>query len=203
MCYKREVMILLIDNYDSFTYNLVHLLGDISLETRVVRNDALSVKEAIDLEPRAVILSPGPKDPDHAGICLDLVRESNGRIPIFGVCLGFQVIAQAFGANIIRGPEPVHGKLDIIQHDGGDIFENIEGSFEATRYHSLIVDAENLPSQLVATARNKDGILMALRHREFPLFGVQFHPESIASQYGRQILSNFAAIAGINIHAPI
>ena len=196
-------MILLIDNYDSFTYNLVHLLGDISLETRVVRNDALSVKEAIDLEPRAVILSPGPKDPDHAGICLDLVRESNGRIPIFGVCLGFQVIAQAFGANIIRGPEPVHGKLDIIQHDGGDIFENIEGSFEATRYHSLIVDAENLPSQLVATARNKDGILMALRHREFPLFGVQFHPESIASQYGRQILSNFAAIAGINIHAPI
>ena len=196
-------MILLIDNYDSFTYNLVHLLGDISLETRVVRNDSLSVKEAIDLEPRAIILSPGPKDPDHAGICLDLVRKSNGRIPIFGVCLGFQAIAQAFGANIIRGPEPVHGKLDIIQHDGGDIFENIEGSFEATRYHSLIVDAENLPSQLVATARNKDGILMALRHIEFPLFGVQFHPESIASQHGRQILSNFAAIAGINMHAPI
>lgn len=195
-------MILLIDNYDSFTYNLVHLIGDIGLETRVERNDALSVGEALALEPQAVFLSPGPKDPDHAGICLELVRESKGRFPFFGVCLGYHAIAQAFGANIIRGPEPVHGKIDTIEHNGEGIFENIENKFEATRYHSLIVDPESLPPQIEVTARNHNGILMALRHKEFPLFGVQFHPESIASQHGRQILANFAALVGINTPAP-
>ena len=211
MCYKGvlttnnpypRAMILLIDNYDSFTYNLVHLLGDIGLETRVERNDALSAKEALALEPRAIILSPGPKDPDHAGICLELVRESKGRVPFFGVCLGYQVIAQAFGAKIIRGPEPVHGKVNVIQHNGGGIFENIEDEFESTRYHSLIVDPESIPPQLEVTAHNQDGILMALRHKEFPLFGVQFHPESIAAQHGQQILANFIALAGIKAHAP-
>ena len=190
-------MLLLIDNYDSFTYNLVHLLAELGLECRVVRNDALAMDEILALKPQGVILSPGPKDPDHAGICLELVRESQGRFPVFGVCLGCQVIAQAFGGRILRAPEPVHGKLDQIHHNGSDIFENIKGTFEATRYHSLIVDADNLPPQLQATAHNKSNILMALRHKDLPIFGVQFHPESIASQYGREILANFAALSGI------
>ena len=192
-------MLLLIDNYDSFTYNLVHLLAELGLECRVVRNDALTMEEIVALKPQGVILSPGPKDPDHAGICLELVRESQGRFPVFGVCLGCQVVAQAFGGRITRAPEPVHGKLDQIHHDGSDIFQNIPDSFAATRYHSLIIDAETLPQQLHATAHNKSNILMALRHKDLPIFGVQFHPESIASQYGRQILANFAALSGIKV----
>ena len=190
-------MLLLIDNYDSFAYNLVHLLAGLGLETRVARNDAMDAAEIVALAPRAVILSPGPKDPDHAGVCLELVRESRGRIPVFGVCLGCQVVAQAFGARIVRAPAPVHGKVDSIHHDGEGIFAGVEDGFTATRYHSLMVAPDSLPAALVATARSRDGILMALRHREWPLFGVQFHPESIASEHGRRILANFAALGGI------
>ena len=194
-------MLLLIDNYDSFTYNLVHLLADLELETQVVRNDAMSVADIVSMAPKAVILSPGPKDPNHAGVCLPLVRASQGKIPIFGVCLGCQVVAQAFGARIVRAPLPVHGKVDAIRHDGSDMFAGVADGFTATRYHSLIVEANSLPPQLVITARTgRTGgdILMALRHREWPVFGVQFHPESIASEYGQRILANFAAISGIS-----
>ena len=192
-------MLLLIDNYDSFAYNLVHLLAELGLETQVARNDAMTAAEIADLAPDAVILSPGPKDPDHAGVCLQLVQESGGGIPIFGVCLGCQVVAQAFGGRIVRAPEPVHGKLDRIHHDGDGLFAGIKDGFAAARYHSLMVEADSLPETLVATAHNAGGIVMALRHRQWPVFGVQFHPESIASEHGRRILANFAAAAGLRL----
>ena len=191
-------MLLLIDNYDSFAYNLAHLLAGLGLEARVMRNDALSAAGFLALAPRAVILSPGPKDPDHAGACLQLVRESRGRVPVFGVCLGCQVVAQAFGGRIVRAPAPVHGKVDAIHHDGSGLFAGVADGFAAVRYHSLMVEADSLPPPLVATARNGDGIVMALRHREWPVFGVQFHPESIASEHGRRILANFAGLAGLD-----
>ncbi len=184
-------MILLIDNYDSFTFNLVHYLGEIGAQTEVVRNDALTVEEALAMEPEAIVLSPGPCTPTEAGICVDLIRAAAGRVPIFGVCLGHQSIGQAFGGRIVRAPELMHGKTSPILHDGDGVFATLPSPFEATRYHSLIVEEESLPEDLVVTARSPDGLIMGLRHREHEIHGVQFHPESIASQHGHDILRNF------------
>jgi anthranilate synthase component 2 len=188
-------MILLIDNYDSFTFNLVHFLGDVGATCEVVRNDALTVEEALARQPEAIVLSPGPCTPNEAGICCDLIRAAAGRVPIFGVCLGHQAIGQVFGAEVVRAAVPMHGKISPVQHDGTDIFADLPSPFEATRYHSLIVRAETLPPELIATARTGDGLIMGLRHRSLPIYGVQFHPESIASQHGHRILANFLAIA--------
>lgn len=188
-------MILLIDNYDSFTFNLVHFLGDVGATCEVVRNDALTVEEALARQPEAIVLSPGPCTPNEAGICCDLIRAAAGRVPIFGVCLGHQAIGQVFGAEVVRAAVPMHGKISPVLHDGTDIFADLPSPFEATRYHSLIVRAETLPPELIATARTGDGLIMGLRHRSLPIYGVQFHPESIASQHGHRILANFLAIA--------
>ncbi len=184
-------MILLIDNYDSFTFNLVHYLGEIGAETKVVRNDVLSVREALALEPEAIVLSPGPCTPSEAGICVELIRAAAGRLPIFGVCLGHQSIGQAFGGRVVRAPELMHGKTSPILHEGDGVFATLPSPFEATRYHSLIVEEESLPEELVVTARSPDGLVMGLRHREHEIHGVQFHPESIASSHGHDILRNF------------
>ena len=188
-------MILLIDNYDSFTFNLVHFLGDVGARCEVVRNDRLSVDEALARQPEAIVLSPGPCTPDQAGICLDLVSAAAGRVPLLGVCLGHQAIGQAFGGRVLRAPAPMHGKVSRIFHAGGDLLEGLPSPFAATRYHSLIVDRASLPEALTATAWTEDGLVMALRHRSLPVFGVQFHPESIASEHGRDILANFLRIA--------
>ncbi len=192
-------MILLIDNYDSFTFNLVHFLGDVGGRCQVWRNDKLTVDQALAMAPEAIVLSPGPCTPNQAGICLDLIAAAAGRIPILGVCLGHQAIGQAFGGEVVRAPVPMHGKVSPVTHQGTDIFAGIPSPFEATRYHSLIVRAETLPDVLVPTAETKDesgsGIIMGMRHRTLPVFGVQFHPESIASQHGHTILRNFLDIA--------
>jgi len=194
-------MILLIDNYDSFTFNLVHFLGDVGARCEVRRNDKLSVDQAMAMAPEAIVLSPGPCTPNEAGICLDLIAAAAGRIPILGVCLGHQAIGQAFGGEVVRAPAPMHGKVSPVEHGGTDIFAGIPSPFAATRYHSLIVKAETLPEALVPTAFT-DGIIMGLRHRTLPVFGVQFHPESIASQHGHAILKNFLDIArGLNTPA--
>ncbi len=184
-------MILLIDNYDSFTFNLVHYLGEIGAHTKVVRNDALTVAEALAMEPEAIVLSPGPCTPTEAGICVELIRAAAGRVPVFGVCLGHQSIGQAFGGRIVRAPELMHGKTSPILHEGDGVFATLPSPFEATRYHSLIVEEESLPEELVITARSEDGLIMGLRHREHEIHGVQFHPESIASRHGHDILRNF------------
>ena len=188
-------MILLIDNYDSFTFNLVHFLGDVGARCEVRRNDALSVNEALAMRPEAIVLSPGPCTPNEAGICLGLIATAAGRVPILGVCLGHQAIGQAFRGEVVRAPMPVHGKLSDIRHDGSDVFEGIPSPFAATRYHSLVVRRETMPEVLVETARTDDGLVMGLRHRALPVFGVQFHPESIASEHGHRVLGNFLAIA--------
>ncbi len=195
-------MILLIDNYDSFTFNLVHFLGDVGARCEVRRNDALSVDEAMAMQPEAVVLSPGPCTPNQAGICLDLIAAAAGRVPILGVCLGHQAIGQAFGGHVVRAPLPMHGKLSAIRHDNSDVFAGIPSPFTATRYHSLVVQRDTLPEVLTETARTDDGLVMGLRHRTLPVFGVQFHPESIASEHGHRILGNFLAIArGVNTPA--
>ena len=188
-------MILLIDNYDSFTFNLVHFLGEVGGLCDVRRNDTLSVAEAMALSPEAIVLSPGPCTPNEAGICVELVRAAAGKIPILGVCLGHQAIGQAFGGEVVRAPVPMHGKVSSIIHEGSDIFAGLPSPFSATRYHSLIVERATLPEMLVPTARTEDGIIMGLRHRTLPVFGVQFHPESIASERGHELLANFLAIA--------
>ena len=188
-------MILLIDNYDSFTFNLVHFLGDLGARCEVVRNDQITVEEAIARGPEAIVLSPGPCTPNEAGICLDLIAAAAGRIPLFGVCLGHQAIGQAFGGEVIRASAPMHGKISPVTHDGTDIFAGLPSPFNATRYHSLTVRPETLPDTLIATAHTADGTIMGLRHRSLPIFGVQFHPESIASEHGHQILQNFLDIA--------
>ncbi|MCX7381352.1 MAG: aminodeoxychorismate/anthranilate synthase component II [Alphaproteobacteria bacterium] len=187
-------MILLIDNYDSFTFNLVHYLGEVGAVCDVRRNDALSVQDAMAMAPEAIVLSPGPCTPNEAGICLDLIKAAAGRIPLLGVCLGHQAIGQAFGGEVVRAPEPMHGKMSAVTHDDSDIFAGIPSPFQATRYHSLIVRRDTLPDALVETARTGE-IIMGLRHRSLPVFGVQFHPESIASQHGHAMLANFIAIA--------
>jgi anthranilate synthase component 2 len=192
-------MILLIDNYDSFTFNLVHFLGDVGARCEVVRNDKLTVADALGRNPEAIVLSPGPCTPNEAGICLDLIAAAAGKIPILGVCLGHQAIGQAFGGQVVRAPLPMHGKLSAITHDGTGILEGVPSPFSATRYHSLVVARDTLPNTLVATAAAEsdggDTLIMAMHHRDFAIHGVQFHPESIASQHGHRILANFLAIA--------
>jgi anthranilate synthase/aminodeoxychorismate synthase-like glutamine amidotransferase len=184
-------MILLIDNYDSFTFNLVQFLGDLGAGCEVWRNDAVSVAEVLAMAPEAIVLSPGPCTPNEAGICLDLIAAAAGRVPILGVCLGHQAIGQAFGGKVIRAPAPMHGKISAIEHSQSDIFAGLPSPFNATRYHSLIVERETLPEALTPTACTGDGVIMGLRHRSLPVFGVQFHPESIASEHGHAILANF------------
>jgi anthranilate synthase component 2 len=187
-------MFLLIDNYDSFVYNLWHYLGELGAEVVVRRNDALSVGEALALRPQGIIISPGPSDPDRAGICLDLVRRA-GRVPVLGVCLGHQAIGQAFGGIVTRAKVPMHGKVSAIRHDGTGLFAGLPNPLAATRYHSLIVDRTSLPATLAVTAETEDGLVMGLAHRERPVHGVQFHPESIASQGGHDLLRNFLRLA--------
>lgn len=189
-------MFLLIDNYDSFTYNLVHYLGELGVEAEVRRNDAVSVDEAVAMAPEAVVISPGPGVPDDTGICLDLVaRAAEQSLPVLGVCLGHQVIGQAFGAKIVRAPVPMHGKVDDIRHKGTDVFQGLPNPLVATRYHSLVVEAETLPDTLEVTAQTADGLIMGLVHKELPIHGVQFHPESIATAAGHELLANFIELA--------
>ena len=188
-------MILLIDNYDSFTFNLFHFLGDVGAECEVWRNDKLTVAEALALQPEAIVLSPGPCTPTEAGICLDLIAAAAGTVPILGVCLGHQAIGQAFGGKVIRAPEPMHGKVSDITHAGTGILAGLPSPFRATRYHSLIVERDTIPDTLVPTAWTSDGLIMAMHHLTLPIHGVQFHPESIASEHGHTILANFLALA--------
>jgi anthranilate synthase component 2 len=187
-------MLLLLDNYDSFTYNLYHYLGELGAMTTVRRNDALTVADALALQPQAIVISPGPCDPDRAGISVDLVREAAGVCPILGVCLGHQAIAQAFGGRIVPAPQIMHGKVSEIEHAGDDLFRGLPSPFLATRYHSLIAEPASLPACLEVTARTCDGVIMAVRHRELPIHGVQFHPESIETRHGHQLLENFLAL---------
>jgi len=188
-------MILVIDNYDSFTYNLVHYLNELGAETRVYRNDDLSAAAAIGLKPDAVLLSPGPCTPDDAGICLDLLRQAPESLPILGVCLGHQSIGQAFGGRIVRAKALMHGKTSAIQHSGKGVFRDLPDPFTATRYHSLAVDGGSLPDVLEITAWTDDGEIMGLQHRSQPIHGVQFHPESIATEGGHKLLGNFLELA--------
>ena len=186
----------LIDNYDSFTFNLVHYLGALGAEVSVWRNDAISVDHVMAGKPDAIVLSPGPCTPNEAGICLDLVRRASATTPILGVCLGHQAIGQAFGAKIVRAPLPMHGKLSRISHNGRGVFRGVNGSFQATRYHSLVIDRKSAPPELEITAETEDGLVMGVSHRAAPVHGVQFHPESILSEHGRIVLRNFLDLAG-------
>ena len=188
-------MYLLIDNYDSFTYNLLHFMGEMGAELTVRRNDAVTIDEALALGDQGIVISPGPRDPDRAGLCLDLIRAAAGKRPVLGVCLGHQAIGQAFGGRIERAPLPMHGKISAINHDGSGVFEGLPTPFDATRYHSLMVARPSLPDCLAVTAETEDGLIMGLAHKEFPIFGIQFHPESIASQHGHALLKNFITIA--------
>ncbi len=195
-------MILLIDNYDSFTFNLVQFFGDLGAECVVKRNDALSTQDVLAMAPEAVVLSPGPCTPNEAGICLPMVRAAaEAKLPLLGVCLGHQAIGQAFGGQVVRAPAPVHGKTSPVFHDNTDVFEGLPNPFTATRYHSLIVQRASLPESLVPTAWTEDGIIMGLRHAELPIYGVQFHPESIATSHGHDILRNFLRLAGVKAPA--
>jgi anthranilate synthase/aminodeoxychorismate synthase-like glutamine amidotransferase len=189
-------MILLIDNYDSFTWNLVHYFGELGADVVVHRNDAVSVEQALSARPQAIVLSPGPCTPNEAGICLDLIARAPDDMPILGVCLGHQAIGQVFGGKIIRAPLPMHGKVSPIAHGGTGVFANIPDHFGATRYHSLIVERDTLPDTLQITAETDDGLIMGLQHKTRPIHGVQFHPESIASQHGHDLLRNFLKEAG-------
>ncbi|HVF46507.1 MAG TPA: aminodeoxychorismate/anthranilate synthase component II [Pyrinomonadaceae bacterium] len=185
-------MLVIIDNYDSFTYNLVQYLGELGAEMRIFRNDEITVDEIEnDLKPGRILISPGPGTPDSAGISLEVVERFAGMLPILGVCLGHQAIGQHFGGKVIRAPEPVHGKPVEIRHDGKTIFANIPDGFEAGRYHSLIVSKEDWPDELEISAESPDGLVMALRHRSLPVEGVQFHPESILTEHGKKLLQNF------------
>ena len=190
-------MILVIDNYDSFTYNLVHYLAELGADTKVYRNDALSVQDALALAPRAILLSPGPCAPDQAGICLPLLRAAPEDMPILGVCLGHQSIGQAYGGDVIRAKTLMHGKTSPIHHEGKGLFKNMPDPFTATRYHSLAVKRETLPADLEVTAWTEDGEIMGLQHRTRPIHGVQFHPESIATESGHDLLANFLDLAGV------
>jgi anthranilate synthase component 2 len=184
-------MLLLLDNYDSFTYNLYHYLGELGQQAVVWRNDAVSVDQVLGMRPSAIVISPGPCDPDQAGISLDLVRAAAGVCPILGVCLGHQAIAQAFGGRIVRADMVMHGKLSAVEHQGQGILQGLPSPFAATRYHSLVAEPDSLPSCLEVTARTADGVIMAIEHRELPIWGVQFHPESIETEHGHQLLRNF------------
>lgn len=185
-------MLLVIDNYDSFTYNLVQYLGELGADMKIFRNDEISVDEVEnDLTPDRILISPGPGTPDGAGITLPIIDQFAGRVPILGVCLGHQAIGQHFGGHVVRGPEPVHGKPVVVQHDGKALFEGIDGDFNAGRYHSLVVDRSTLPEVLEITAESPDGLIMGLRHKDLPIEGVQFHPESILTDHGKLMLANF------------
>lgn len=196
-------MLLLIDNYDSFTYNLVHYFGELGAEVTVWRNDALNVQEAMGMGAEAIVLSPGPCDPAQAGICLPLtLAAAEAKLPLLGVCLGHQTIGEAFGGRVVRAAEIVHGKMGVIHHDGQGVFAGLPSPFQATRYHSLIVERETLPDCLEVTAWLEDGTIMGLRHRSLPIEGVQFHPESIASEHGHQMIRNFLTSAGVTLKVP-
>jgi anthranilate synthase/aminodeoxychorismate synthase-like glutamine amidotransferase len=184
-------MILVIDNYDSFTYNLVQYLGELGAVPEVRRNDQIEVEEISRLAPERIVISPGPKTPTEAGICLEVIQKYSGKIPILGVCLGHQAIGQAFGGKVIRAPELMHGKTSQISHDGKTIFTNLPNPFPATRYHSLIVERSTLPDCLEISATTPDGIIMGLRHKKMKVEGVQFHPESVLTESGKQLLANF------------
>jgi len=191
-------MLILIDNYDSFTYNLVHFLGELGAPCEVHRNDRITVEEVLAARPKAIVLSPGPCTPNEAGICLDLIRQAGPRIPILGVCLGHQAIGQAYGGRVVRAPLPMHGKLSTVRHQGKGVFRDLPPRFEVTRYHSLIVERASLPAELEVTAETADGLVMGLQHASHPVHGVQFHPESIASEHGHDLLANFLALAGLS-----
>jgi len=184
-------MILLIDNYDSFTYNLVHYLGELGAEVVVHRNDAISVEQALSARPEGIVLSPGPCTPNEAGICLDLIAAAKDRVPILGVCLGHQAIGQVFGGHVVRAPFPMHGKTSRISHRNSDVFAGIPDGFTATRYHSLVVDRATLPDDLAITAESEDGLIMGLAHRTYPVYGVQFHPESVLTPDGEKMMRNW------------
>jgi anthranilate synthase component 2 len=188
-------LLLLIDNYDSFTYNLFHYLGQLGADVVVKRNDELSAAEAIALRPEAIVLSPGPCTPNEAGICMSLIAQANGRVPILGVCLGHQAIGQVYGGRIARAPEPMHGKVSRIHHTGRSVFRGLNNDFLATRYHSLTIAPESMPSSLEVTATSEDGVIQGVMHKSHPVHGVQFHPESIASENGHALLQNFLTLA--------
>ncbi len=188
-------MILVIDNYDSFTYNLVQLLGELNCDVKVFRNDKISLKKIAKLSPKAIVLSPGPCSPNEAGISVSVVENFAEKIPVLGVCLGHQCIGRAFGGKIIKAPFPVHGKISKIFHDGKTIFEKTENPFNAARYHSLVVDSKNLPSCFEVSATSGDGLIMGLRHKKFSVEGIQFHPESFKTACGKKILKNFLKIS--------
>jgi anthranilate synthase component 2 len=190
-------MILVIDNYDSFTYNLVHYLNELGAETVVHRNDALTVEQALGLKPQAVLLSPGPCTPNEAGICLNLLAAAPDELPILGVCLGHQAMGQAFGGKVVRARELMHGKTSLIHHDGRGVFAGLKNPFTATRYHSLTIEKASAPEALEITAWTEDGEIMGVRHRSRPIHGVQFHPESIATECGHELLANFLDLAGV------
>ncbi|MBL8789401.1 MAG: aminodeoxychorismate/anthranilate synthase component II [Rhizobiales bacterium] len=189
-------MIILIDNYDSFTWNLYHFLGDLGAETVVHRNDKISVGQVISSRPEAIVISPGPGVPSQAGIIIDLIKQASGEIPIFGVCLGLQAIGEAFGGDVVRAPTQMHGKLSKVHHEDKGVFKGLPQDFDATRYHSLVVDRSTLPKDLEITAET-DGLIMGLQHKSKNVHGVQFHPESIASEHGHDILKNFLDMAGV------
>ena len=184
-------MLLMIDNYDSFTYNLVQYLGELGADVRVVRNDAIALDDVAALAPSGIVISPGPCTPAEAGISVPLIRRFAGEIPILGVCLGHQAIGQAFGGTIVRARHVMHGKLSPVAHDGAGVFAGLPSPFQATRYHSLAIDAASLPAALAVTATTDDGEIMGVRHRELPVFGVQFHPEAILTEHGKRLLANF------------
>src|ERR1043166_957269 len=188
-------MLLLIDNYDSFTYNLFHYLGELGEDVVVKRNDQITVQDALALNPQSIVLSPGLCDPDRAGICLPVISAGAGRVPILGVCLGHQAIGQAYGGKVVRAPEPMHGKLSAIHHTGKSVFRGLNNDFEATRYHSLTIAPESMPDVLEVTATTGDRVIMWVMHKRHPVHGVQFHPESIASENGHALLRNFLALA--------
>jgi anthranilate synthase/aminodeoxychorismate synthase-like glutamine amidotransferase len=196
-------MILLIDNYDSFVHNLSRYFRELGCPTRVVRNDALTVDEIARLKPQAIVLSPGPCTPFEAGVCISLVRALASRVPLLGICLGHQAIAAALGGLVVRAQRPVHGQTSLVFHDRCDLFEGIDSPLEATRYHSLVVEEASLPAELRVTARTSDGTIMALAHTAWPVRGVQFHPESILTACGHQLLANFLALAGLPAHVPL
>ena len=189
-------MIILIDNYDSFTWNLYHYLGDLGAETVVHRNDKISVGQVLSARPQAIVISPGPGTPSQAGIIVDLVKQAAGNVPVFGVCLGMQAIGEAFGGEIVRAPNQMHGKISTVRHRDKGVFKGLSNDFSATRYHSLVVDSATLPAELEVTAET-DGLIMGLQHKTHNVHGVQFHPESIASENGHALLKNFLDLAGI------
>jgi anthranilate synthase component 2 len=190
-------MILVIDNYDSFTYNLFHYLGQLGADVVVKRNDEITAAEALALKPEAIVLSPGPCTPNEAGICCELIETAAGSMPILGVCLGHQSIGQVYGGKVVRAPAPMHGKLSRIHHNGRSVFRGLNNDFVATRYHSLTIAPESMPDCLEVTARSEDGVIMGVMHKTHPVHGVQFHPESIASENGHALLQNFLRLARV------